>query len=217
MHNTKGSTHLLKDTKMKKLLLGITIALTTLTATLYAACTADVDMGNNKITNLSNGIADGDAVNYEQALKRTLVDIPEDNASKLASVNESHNVAIEKVGGICILVGQLRNVSGTDITSNTLFGTIPEGYRPVRPYVYTSMNLSSATAQQMPIYISRSNGSLTIGARAGYSLVANGYVRLQVPYTLSQRHTNPMHLIQKGVKPKEWKHHNSRSYKPQSA
>jgi hypothetical protein len=46
---------------MKKLLLGMTIALMTLTATLYAACTADVDMGSNKITNLGEPSVSSDA------------------------------------------------------------------------------------------------------------------------------------------------------------
>jgi hypothetical protein len=45
MHNTKSSkTFYNKETQMKKLLLGIAISLTTLTATLYATCTQNVDM-----------------------------------------------------------------------------------------------------------------------------------------------------------------------------
>jgi hypothetical protein len=57
---------------MKKLLLGMTIALMTLTATLYAACTADVDMGNNKITNLAAPTAGNDATNKSYVDQKVL-------------------------------------------------------------------------------------------------------------------------------------------------
>jgi hypothetical protein len=51
---------------MKKLLLGMVIALTTLTATLYAACTADVDMGTKRVTNMGepNSSTDAATKNY---------------------------------------------------------------------------------------------------------------------------------------------------------
>jgi uncharacterized protein YxeA len=87
---------------MKKLLLGLTTLLALTTITLYAACTADVDMGSNKIINLSAGTTDGDAVNYEQTLKRY-----EANAINVdGNMTMDRQIKFVKVGNICTVEGQ---------------------------------------------------------------------------------------------------------------
>jgi hypothetical protein len=69
MHNKihqSSKFFIIKDTKMKKLLLGMALALMTLSATLYAACTQNVDMGTNRIINLGepNTSTDAATKNY---------------------------------------------------------------------------------------------------------------------------------------------------------
>jgi hypothetical protein len=98
---------------MKKLLLGIVTALMTLTATLYGACTADVNMGGNKITNLANATEAGNAVTYEQVFTST-----QQSLALSGDWNISQQPTISFDGQHACIFGEIIRIN-TDMTAMT--------------------------------------------------------------------------------------------------
>jgi hypothetical protein len=165
---------------MKKLLLSLA-SLALISTSLYAGCTADVDMGNtNKIINLEAGSNDGDAVTYAQSLKRVVYDVPEDNPSLLASLSADYNVIVERIGNVCILQGLLKNASATDITTTTQFGTVSAGYRPLQ-LTYGPAHHKAGSVSRVKVFI-KTDGSVGINAYATAPLKSTEWVSTNISY-----------------------------------
>jgi hypothetical protein len=109
---------------MKKLLLTLT-SLALLSTSLYAGCTANVDMGNtNKIINLEAGSNDGDAVNYKQTLKESETNII-NQATPL--FDDISTMKIYKIGATCLLSGSIQ--LNSDVAVGTDLFRFPVGYQ----------------------------------------------------------------------------------------
>jgi hypothetical protein len=118
---------------MKKLLLTLA-SLALLSTSLYAGCTADVDMGGNKIINLEAGTADGDAVNYAQVSKETSHLVASSDATTLTVYGGSHPVKITKANNLKCISGLIINRTGTSLS--------PANYRTVATISDTSFKPS---------------------------------------------------------------------------
>jgi hypothetical protein len=121
---------------MKKLLLTLT-SLALLSTSLYAGCTADVDMGGNKITDLGAPTTGTDAVNRDYVDNKITGSSVAINIAKLntdtqiTGAGDGVQPTLHKSGNIVCFSGGFRAnatlAADTDLTSTSL---IPVGYRP---------------------------------------------------------------------------------------
>jgi hypothetical protein len=137
---------------MKKLLLTLA-SLALFSTSLYAGCTADVDMGNtNKIINLEAGSSSGDAVNYAQTLKY------ETKAVTYTAVSADWDITVMssvRKGDIMCLQMNFKNVSGADKAAahHHILSSLS-----IKPLINLRINGTDQVAPQKPIggYLSTS-------------------------------------------------------------
>jgi hypothetical protein len=112
---------------MKKLLLTLA-SLALLSTSLYAGCTADVDMGGNKITDL------GTPTNSKDAVTKEYVDAkysPSPTYETGFSTQGGTSNQVTKMGNICIWNSGIKSDNAVTATTYKLVATLPSGYRPI--------------------------------------------------------------------------------------
>jgi hypothetical protein len=159
---------------MKKLLLSLA-SLALISTSLYAGCTADVDMGGNRITDLGAPTAGTDAVNKDYVDNFVKIDTYSIVYNTGTSNSAGNSSTIKKVGYQCFIKASF--VHNTDIPAGswlTIASAIPSKYRPyetTRMVGYAGIGTGAVT---LPIASMTTTGSLSI--KTPLEIPANSYI-----------------------------------------
>lgn len=111
---------LIKETTMKKIISAIALSVAT-TTSVFAACSADIDMNNNKILNLGTPTASNEAAN------KGYVDGTSDSSTTFLNGWTGIKISWRLYDTFCIV--NANGINGSASTASKLF-TLPDDCRP---------------------------------------------------------------------------------------